>query len=137
MRRSRWQDRRYVGRRWRGTGRGALRRSRYGRWGRDIAPGRGLRARRTCTCEQRGNVLIRLGDDSKQLSHGNHFASLNKNLAQHAAAHRLDFHIDLVGLNLDDGFSSRNLVPFLLDPFEDLALCHRIAAFRHQYLDHC
>ena len=130
------RDRRYVGRRRRGTGGGALRRGRYGRWGRDSTPGRGLRARRAFTFEQRGNILIRLGDESKQLSYGNHLTSPNENLAQHAAAHRLDFHIDLVGLNLDDGFSSRDLVPFHFVPFEDLALCHRIAAFRHQYLNH-
>jgi len=126
----------YSSGRRRGTGGGALRRGRYGRWGRDSTPARGLCARRAFTFDQRGNILIRLGDESKQLCYGNHLTSLNKNLAQHAAPHRLDFHIDLVGLNLDDGFSRRNLVPFLFEPFEDLALCHRIAAFRHQYLNH-
>ena len=114
----------------------ALGLGRYGSWSRGSTPNRGARARRAFTFEQRGNVLLRLGDDGKQLSNGNHLTGLNENLAQHPAAHRLDLHIDLVSLNFDDGFPSRDLVPFLLGPFEDLTLCHRIAAFRHQHLNH-
>jgi hypothetical protein len=98
------RDRRYVGHRRRGFVGKALRHSRHERWGRDGTPGRGLRARHAFTFEQRGNVLVRLGDERKQLSHGNHLTSLNKNLAQHPAAHRLDFHVHLVRLNLDHCF---------------------------------
>ena len=37
-----------------------------------------------------------------------------------------------VQVDLHDCFSGGDRVPFLLEPFEDLALRHRIAAFRHQ-----
>ena len=48
-------------------------------------------------------ILMPKGSDS--MTEGKVLKWLKKE-GDHAAAHRLDFHIDLVGLNLDDAFSS-------------------------------
>ena len=103
-------------------------------------PDSGLRTpdscfRRAVGFDQRGDVLVGLANHCQQLADGHHLVNRHQDLAEHAAAHRFHFHIHFIGLDFDHGVAGGNGVAFLLEPLQDLALRHRIAALGHHYLN--
>ncbi len=60
--------------------------------------------------------------------------SVTRIFEQHAVVERLDLEVRLVGLDLGDGLTGGDAVPFLLEPLDDLPLRHRGGERRELHL---
>ena len=85
--------------------------------------------------DQRRDVLVGLANHRQQFADGHHLVDRHQDLAEHAAAHGFHFHVHFIGFDFDDGVAGGNGVAFLLEPLQNLALRHRIAALGHHYLN--
>ena len=108
----------------RSSGLGALRRRRV--------PPASARCRRRRTAaallrllDQRADVLAGLADDRDRRAELDRVAFLDEQLQQDAVVLDVEVHVRLVGLDLGDQVTRRNLVAFLLRPPDEDAFFHR------------
>ena len=97
--------------------------------------GMSCRLRRAVGFHQSRDVLVGLPNHRQHFADGHHLVGRHQDLAEHAAAHRFHFHVHFIGFDFDHGVAGGNGVAFLLEPLQDLALRHRIAALGHHYLN--